>query len=241
MGGFCNKNDIIGKKLFKLTVLSISKTTDKDKHTFYECQCECGKIRTIRRSSLIAGTTKTCGKCFISKDLSGQKFGQLQVIKFLKKEKEKVYWECLCECGKIKDTYTSLLMTGRMTHCGCNKKEMPYGYRHGNWHGFAEISQRYWKTLEKGAITRKLEFSINKKDTWNLFLKQNRKCALSGVELIFATNKLSDQTASLDRIDSSKGYTEDNVQWIHKDLQSMKMNQSEKDFIKWCKLIANHR
>ncbi len=47
-------------------------------------------------------------------------------------------------------------------------------------------------------------------------------------------------TASLDRIDSTKGYTLDNIQWIHKDLNKMKMNFANDYFIKTCKLVAEN-
>jgi len=41
-------------------------------------------------------------------------------------------------------------------------------------------------------------------------------------------------TASLDRIDSTKGYTIDNVQWVHTIVNRMKWNTDENEFIKWC-------
>lgn len=37
-------------------------------------------------------------------------------------------------------------------------------------------------------------------------------------------------TASLDRIDSTKGYVEENVQWVHKDVNFMKSNLTEQRF-----------
>lgn len=42
------------------------------------------------------------------------------------------------------------------------------------------------------------------------------------------------QTASLDRIDSSKGYIEGNVQWLHKDINRLKINYSDEDLIQIC-------
>lgn len=47
------------------------------------------------------------------------------------------------------------------------------------------------------------------------------------------------QTASLDRIDNTKGYTEDNVQWVHKIINKMKSDLTQEDFIMWCKRINN--
>jgi hypothetical protein len=49
-----------------------------------------------------------------------------------------------------------------------------------------------------------------------------------------------EHTASLDRIDSSKGYCEDNVQWVHKDINRMKNTFDQDYFISLCKLIAEN-
>jgi hypothetical protein len=46
-------------------------------------------------------------------------------------------------------------------------------------------------------------------------------------------------TASLDRIDSSKSYNKNNIQWVHKDVNKMKWAFNQNHFIKFCKLIAN--
>ena len=45
-------------------------------------------------------------------------------------------------------------------------------------------------------------------------------------------------TMSLDRIDNNKGYIEENVQWVHKDINMMKRIYSQDYFIYMCKLVA---
>ena len=47
------------------------------------------------------------------------------------------------------------------------------------------------------------------------------------------------KTASLDRIDSNKGYTKDNVQFVHKDINWMKQDFEQNKFIEYCKKVAN--
>jgi len=46
------------------------------------------------------------------------------------------------------------------------------------------------------------------------------------------------RTASLDRIDSTKNYTIDNIQWVHKDVNKMKMDFSQEYFIEMCRLVT---
>ncbi len=48
------------------------------------------------------------------------------------------------------------------------------------------------------------------------------------------------QTASLDRIDSSGNYTENNIQWVHKDINKMKNVFSMDQLIEYCKKIVDH-
>lgn len=83
---------------------------------------------------------------------------------------------------------------------------------------------------------------------WELFLKQDRKCALSGVPLSFEGKTMenryastSKKTASLDRIDSTKGYIKGNVQWVHKIVNLMKQTTNQDEFIEWCRKVAEHR
>lgn len=41
-------------------------------------------------------------------------------------------------------------------------------------------------------------------------------------------------------IDSTKVYTIDNVQWVHKNINIMKWDISQEEFINWCGLIYNY-
>lgn len=115
-----------------------------------------------------------------------------------------------------------------------------------NWKGYEEIAGTNWTYYKKGALSRGFDFDITIEYAWNLFLKQDRKCALSGQEIGFNTKTgalskygYQKNTASLDRIDSKKGYIIGNVQWLHKDINKLKSNLDEKKFIKLCTLVSN--
>jgi hypothetical protein len=96
-----------------------------------------------------------------------------------------------------------------------------------------------WINLIRGAKDRNLEVTIDIQDIWNLFLKQNKKCALTNWDVVFDQRKTL-TTASVDRIDSSKGYTLDNIQIVHKKVNKLKMDFSEKDLFAMCKAIADN-
>jgi predicted DNA-binding protein YlxM (UPF0122 family) len=103
-----------------------------------------------------------------------------------------------------------------------------------------QIPSRYFHSLINGANRRDINFEITIDDIWNKFEEQNRKCALSGLEIKFPLfgEKATQQTASLDRINSDFGYTKDNIQWLHKDVNKMKWELSQDRFLELCKLIT---
>lgn len=105
-----------------------------------------------------------------------------------------------------------------------------------------DISGVNWNHIRHGAKSRKIDFNITQEQGWNLFLKQHRKCALTGLDIYFTDGyrvKLSKQTASLDRIDSYKPYTINNIQWVHKDINKMKNVFTQEKFKKLCSLVTN--
>ena len=58
------------------------------------------------------------------KDLTGQKYGRLTVIKENGRSKTGyVLWLCRCECGNLVTVISSNLLTGNTTSCGCRFKE----------------------------------------------------------------------------------------------------------------------
>jgi hypothetical protein len=89
-----------------------------------------------------------------------------------------------------------------------------------------------------GAKWRQIEFNITIEYAWGLFVKQNARCAISGVQLHIKPSENNEVTASLDRIDSAAGYIVGNLQWIHKKLNAMKSDYSIEEFISWCHLVA---
>lgn len=106
------------------------------------------------------------------------------------------------------------------------------------------ISGELLATIKRGARDRNLEFLVSIEYLWQLFEKQQGKCALSGINIEFKKfgYKIDrkTQTASLDRIDSSKGYIEGNVQWVHKRINRMKGNMTDEQFIGWCQKVVNN-
>jgi len=65
-------------------------------------------------------------------------------------------------------------------------------------------------------------------------------CPYSGIHLILKTSNDPIYKASLDRIDSSKGYIVGNIQFVSQAINYMKNSLSHEDTIKMCKIIASN-
>jgi hypothetical protein len=171
--------------------------------------------------------------------LKGKKFHALTYVSFSHKDKgNNSFCKWKCDCGNEIIANARDVVTGRKQSCPC------FCYRKGNknalWTGVGDMPGRYWKNVLANARWRKIQVNITKEDAWNLFLEQNRKCALTGELLIFESQwRAKDGTASLDRIDSSKPYVKGNIQWVHKDINNMKKGLSEDVFISWCRKIVD--
>jgi len=170
----------------------------------------------------------------------GKKFGDLTVIKKYGKKDSHTVFECVCSCGKLVYLKSCALVTGNTKSCGCTSRKR--GKNHPNYKGYEDIKKCYFWTIENGAKTRGLEFTITIEYAWNLYVKQGKKCALTGKPIYFATTNKNRKfaNASLDRIDSAKGYIPGNIQWLDKKVNHMKWDLNQQDFIENCKMVAEY-
>lgn len=102
------------------------------------------------------------------------------------------------------------------------------------------IPAYFWNSVVNRAKTLKVQndegIDFNRDYIWELYQKQNGKCALSGWPIKFAkTKKEGVTTASLDRIDSNQGYKKGNVQLTHKIVNRTKLNMPESAFFIMCR------
>lgn len=130
-----NKTNLVGKRFGRLIVIEYSKEYSEiknDKQRYWKCQCDCGNITYVKTSSLKNGNTQSCGclhnetaRLNTFKDLTGQIFGRLTVIKEGKRPENannsRAYWWCKCSCGNpdLKLVQGWLLRNGHVTSCGC--------------------------------------------------------------------------------------------------------------------------
>ena len=134
--------DLTGHTYGRLTVLYKDNNRITKSGSYWICQCKCGKIKSIKSSSLRRGEIQSCGclrtertmKTKIEKnlidDLIGNRYGFLTVIS---KDPERtkdgaVKWICQCDCGNIVSVRGGALKNkteNRTISCGC--AHMSYG------------------------------------------------------------------------------------------------------------------
>ncbi len=93
------------------------------------------------------------------------------------------------------------------------------------------------------AKSRNKNFNLTLQDLKEIWDRQNGICPYTGIKLVewnYKTESNSLYTASLDRIDSNKGYLKDNVQFVSKNINYMKNNLSHQETIDLCKIISNY-
>ena len=91
-----------------------------DKH--YLCQCSCGKFKSVAGRDLREGISTSCGHNNgrnLIKDITGQKFGELTVKRYLGHK----IWECECSCENhtIVQVRKGNLLNGSTRSCGCKR------------------------------------------------------------------------------------------------------------------------
>jgi len=178
-------------------------------------------------------------------DLTGQRFG-FQVVMRMVKTGKRGAWRavCQCDCGSPeRDIPRSALLREMSTSCGCRTEhyEKMRGSNNSSFSGYGELPGRHWGKIRLRASKKHRSFTLTIEEAWDLFLSQDRKCALTGLHLEFGRAHYPEETtASLDRIDSAQGYEVGNVQWVHKSINFMKGSLQQDEFIRFCRLVTEN-
>lgn len=203
-------------------------TKSKNRIDKLSLMCDCGTEYTAYSDSLVKGSNKSCG-CLRRKDLTNQRFGYGVVTSYSHSEKKStsrnsvVFWNLLCNCGNQYKATTNAITSGDTSSCGCIKT---------NFHCVITPRKfsRWWKAQKQNY--RRYEFNLTEEYVISLLESQNFLCKLSGLPIT-----VEEGNASLDRIDSTKGYIEGNVQFVHKTINFMKNTMSQDEFIRFCGLV----
>lgn len=167
-----------------------------------------------------------------------KKYGRLTVKEFAGIDKfGKTLLKCVCDCGKNVTLNKSSLNRSLTKSCGCYKTEK-LRIKH-----VGDLSPAYFRRCKDSSLERHHVFSVSMKYVWDTYIKQKGRCAITGVPIKFIAdnNHGGFQTASIDRIDSKKGYVKGNIQIVHKTINVIKWTLTMEEFEYWITMVYKHK
>lgn len=152
-----------------------------------------------------------------TKDLTGRRFGNLLVLKLVGHHKTRsgVVWRSACDCGNIKDSCSSDLLSGHTKSCGCLEKEV----REGNMDSFKKRYETHGKTgtREHSAWKRLVSRCVNPNNPDFPVYSLVGVCGGFREDFTVFLGDIGEMPNggrwSVDRIDNTLGYVRGNVRW----------------------------
>ena len=176
-------------------------------------------------------------------NLQGKKFGRWKVIKFVEKKGRMFFWECICECGTIRNVNGSELRLGRSKSCGClvsdllSKRNETHGYSDTKFYKkFRRMKQRCEDISNKNYGGRGI------KCLWNSFEEFKEDMYESYLEHI---EKFGKRNTTIERIENNEGYSKKNCEWTTWEKQGINKRNTlfitykgqKKTLLEWSKLL----
>lgn len=185
------------------------------------------------------------------KDRTGDRYGRLVASSHAGKDhRGKHLWLCKCDCGNEKVIVSDNLSSGKSNSCGCLKSE--FLAKKGNQYGLYEdrevaLLKVQYHHLKKRSKAKGFASVI---DFERFKILSKSPCKYCGLEHSKEIPDRLNQTKNgkrlsnhilkcngIDRIDSSKGYTDDNSISCCKHCNTAKNTMSEADFYKWVRRV----
>jgi hypothetical protein len=196
--------DETGKKYGNLTVIKRVENGFHG-HATWLCQCDCGGQVKVMGTDLRRSHIVSCG-CNQKSQLineAGNQYGKLTVIEYAGGGKPtSALWLCQCDCGKRKVISGRSLRAGYVRSCGClhpkPKGEAAFNYL---------VHHLKRRAKEKGleyTLTNDQVFELTKQSCFYCGGEPHQEKKVINGNGNFVYN-------GLDRIDTKRGYTIDNV------------------------------
>lgn len=248
--------NLIGMRFDKLLVISKAKSIlggQKIKRYWgaWNCKCDCGNLIIVKTIDLNRGNVKSCGCLYHLYGKSykpGQKINRLTTISYSNGK-----WICLCECGNHIEVLTKNLKSNTKS-CGCLKSEISFKNSHKLISGRRKYepqiasARRIWKSYcykdKLCNITFEQFLLISQQNCFYCGMKPNTKYNYFNTISSNSSQKAKTEGLfiynGLDRIDSSKSHTSDNVVACCYNCNRAKNNRSVTDFLSWVVSLNNN-
>jgi hypothetical protein len=175
------------------------------------------------------------------KDISGKTFGRWTVLSYAETDEAgSALWLCRCDCGEEKLVLGTRLRLGQSKSCGCGQlawyRRLPEG---------EAARHMLFVTLKRKAIKyRKLSWSIDEPEFQRLVQMDCHYCGQTpSQQFYYQPGGKYDKTKKpylwngLDRVDSNKHYSLDNVVPCCSVCNRAKMAMSQEEFLIWVERV----
>lgn len=217
--------DITGQRFGMLTAI---KSIGKTKYGNYQWlfKCDCGNEHVASAGDVKNGRVKSCG-CLLRKDfidITGQKYGRLTAIRLVTKgsRRAKAKWLFRCECGNEIECTANRVRSGTTKSCGCLKREI------SSQTGKVTIQEMHKKQVTHGYTGTRIyrTYKNMKSRCYNLHVKCYPYYGGKGITVCdewlknpqtfieWALTHGYTDNLTIERIDSDKGYSPDNCEFI---------------------------
>lgn len=214
-------------------------------------KCDCGHEVVFSESyinkSIFSKACRSCSQINRRNKNGGRVYNVGDIIMNLEILKinsgSKISYEVKClECSNIYNTGHSILNRKSkgigLGKCNnCYSPDMKSKKKHLML--TKNISLTHYNKIQRQAELRGIKFDVTPQYLESIF---NGVCYFSGIEINIGTYSRSKGVsdlgnASLDRLDSNKGYIENNVVWVYKPINVMKHTLTKDGFIDLCEKI----
>lgn len=197
------RNEKFGRLLF-IKPIGYHVRDNGERSIQWFCQCDCGNSTIIVQGNL----AKSCGclrkeklKKLRQKDLAGQKFGLLTVIKPL--PTKRISWDCICACGNHTNVVTADLISNHTKSCGCLRASSARERK-----GESHPSYRHDITEQERIAKRRYRHPLSEEWRNKVFQRDDYKCEISGLKgRLQAHHLLSWASNPSNRFEISNGVT----------------------------------